>query len=483
MRKKFARRMRQVMLAFAIVFCASLFFFFGEARMTERKVPKEWAVVALVDEAKITREEFNFRLSREFRAYGGELNISLYVPLKASALEGMIEEMLKLRAAKAMRVKIEKRDMRKALEECVDGEVEALKSRFVSERRFKRFVKHKYGNLQVLRRDIERRLRSDSEFMDAFKLWLLFRELEERVKSRVKVSEEELLSQYDMVKLRQIVIKTDKRREARKLAEELARRAKKGEDFLELARKYSEEERSAELEGDIGWVGRGEKPELFERLAFSLKKGQVGGPVKVGDAFYILKCEDRKRELPKDFEKKKREMLETMRTQRQMEAWFNFLESLRRQAKIQILDPELAAYKAFIEGNYKRAYELYKKALDTSRLVQEAGGDPFLRLGPLYHQIALVCERLEKRKEAVSWLRKAWTETEEPEVALKIGDLLKELGKKKEAIEAYKQAREYAYEDPSIHQRLKQAFESLGLKEEAQREQKWLDEYCNRGEG
>ena len=480
MRKRFARRMRQFMLAFAIIFFASIFFIFGEARINGGRMPKEWRVVAKVDRTEITRNDFNARLAQEFRAYGGEPGIAVYVPIKASVLDRMIEEVLKVRAAKAMRVKVGRRDIRKAIDEMVDSEIQALKGRFPSERRFKRFVKHKYGSMTTLRRDIERKLRSDPELMASLKLSLLFRKLEEKVRAKVKVEEEDLLKQYDMVRIRQIVIKVGKKRgegEARKLARRLAERARKGEDFSKLAEKFSEDEKSARLGGDIGWIKRGTKPEPFERVAFALKKGEVSEPVKVGDAFYILKCEGRKRELPKDFERRKKQLLEDLRRRRQTEAWFQFLDDLRRRAKIEVLDPELAAYRAYAEGNYKRAYELYKKAVKMLERVEEAGGDPFFRPGPLYYQISLVCERLKKEEEAVSWLRRAWEETEDPEVALRIGDILKDMGRKEEAIKAYKQAREYASDDPYIHQRLKSAFESLGLKEEAEKEKKWLDEY------
>lgn len=486
MRKKFARRMRQVMLLFAIIFTLSIFFIFGEARVKGGKTPKEWEVVARVGGVEITRDAFNLRLNREFREYGREPGIALYVPLKASVLDGTIEEILKVRAAKEMRIKVRRGDIRKALDELVDSQIQALKSRFASERAFRRFVKHRYGDMSTLRRDIERKLRTDPEFMRALKLSVLFDKLRQKVTSKVKVGEADLLRQYEMVRLRQIVIEFGKgkrkREEALKLARQLAERAKRGEDFAQLARKFSDEKGSARLGGDIGWIGRGVKPPPFEEVAFSLKKGEVGGPVEVGGAFYVLKCEDRKRELPKDFQKKKRQLLESLRSRKETEAWFDFLDRLKRRARIEILDPELAAYKAFAEGNYKRAYALYKKAVEMLRRVQAAGGDPFFRPGPLYYQIALVCERLGKKQEAISWLRKAWDETEEPEVALKIGDILKEMGKKKGAVEAYKQAREYAYDDPYIHQRLRDAFESLGLKREAEKERKWLDEYYKREE-
>jgi len=478
MRKRFARRMRQIMLAFAIIFIASIFFTFGEARIKWGKAPEGWEVVARVDKTEITREEFNSRLAAEFRAYRGEPGISLYVPLKASVLEGMIEEALKLQAAKAMGVKVVRREIRRALEEMVDSEIQAMKSMFPSERRFERFVKHKYGSMSVLRRDTERKLRSDPQFMASLKLSLLFKKLEEKVKAGVRVTEKDLLQQYDRVRLRQIVIRVDKKGgKALKLAQELAGRARRGEDFADLARKFSDDEGSAPLGGDIGWIGRGTRPEPFERLAFSLREGQIGGPIRVGDAFYILKCEGRKRELPKDFEKRKGQLLDDLRRRRQMEAWFGFVEGLKRRAKIEILDPELAAYKAYSEGDYRRAYELYKRAAEMVGRVYNAGGDPFFKPGPLYYQISLVCERLGKKGEAISWLKRAWEETQEPEVALRIGDLLRDMGKRGEAVEAYKQAREFAYEDPYIHQRLKSAFESLGLKEEAEREKRWLEEY------
>lgn len=79
--------------------------------------------------------------------------------------------------------------------------------------------------------------------------------------------------------------------ETRERAEEILEKARGGElEFAELARQYSEDKRSAEAGGDLGWFGKGRMVEEFESAAFDLKEGEITEElVKTDFGYHIIK--------------------------------------------------------------------------------------------------------------------------------------------------------------------------------------------------
>jgi peptidyl-prolyl cis-trans isomerase SurA len=68
-----------------------------------------------------------------------------------------------------------------------------------------------------------------------------------------------------------------------------------GEDFAEIAKKYSDDKNSGSRGGQLPWFGVGNKPKDFEKAAFSLKNiGDVSEPVQTEMGWYIFKLLDRK---------------------------------------------------------------------------------------------------------------------------------------------------------------------------------------------
>jgi peptidyl-prolyl cis-trans isomerase D len=81
-------------------------------------------------------------------------------------------------------------------------------------------------------------------------------------------------------------------------AKELAREARNGADFAELARKNSQDFGAASTGGDLGWASKGTWVKPFEDAAFRAKVGEVVGPIRTPFGWHIIKVTGRdKREV------------------------------------------------------------------------------------------------------------------------------------------------------------------------------------------
>lgn len=85
-------------------------------------------------------------------------------------------------------------------------------------------------------------------------------------------------------------------------ANELKDKARAGEDFGELAKNNSEDLKSKDAGGELGWVWRdsGLFPE-FADAAFKLKVGEISDPVKTDLGFHVIKVEERKGYIDKGY--------------------------------------------------------------------------------------------------------------------------------------------------------------------------------------
>ncbi len=67
-----------------------------------------------------------------------------------------------------------------------------------------------------------------------------------------------------------------------------------GEDFNELAKKYSEDPSAQQNGGEMNYVGRGSMVPEYEATAFRIKKGEISLPFKSPFGFHIMQLLDRR---------------------------------------------------------------------------------------------------------------------------------------------------------------------------------------------
>jgi peptidyl-prolyl cis-trans isomerase D len=78
------------------------------------------------------------------------------------------------------------------------------------------------------------------------------------------------------------------RAQARKILDE----ARKGKDFVELAKKYSQDEANAKKGGELGFFTLKQMDPAFSAAAFALKPGEISDLVKTPYGFHIIKSEE-----------------------------------------------------------------------------------------------------------------------------------------------------------------------------------------------
>jgi foldase protein PrsA len=172
------------------------------------------------------------------------------------------------------------------------------------------------------------------------------KQLKERVKSMllnekaategVKISEDEMKKTFEEkykteVKASHILVDDEK------TAKEVQKKLKEGGDFAKLAEEYSKDPGSKSKGGDLGFFGKGAMVPEFEKVAFTLEKGETSDLVKSDYGVHIIKVTDKRENKFED----KKEQVEQELKQQKAKPITEILENLRKKADVKIKDKEL----------------------------------------------------------------------------------------------------------------------------------------------
>jgi parvulin-like peptidyl-prolyl isomerase len=293
--------------------------------------------VATVNGKPITAEKVYsvYRMNEQMlRQRGRVLNPGDDQALRAQSLEVVIADELLYQAAVAQGVTASPAEIEAALKQ--------LKARLGTEATYKRFLMESGLTEAAVRHEVTRNIQTD-----AYGKGLL---------AGKGVSEEQAKKFYDanagkgmfnvpeQVHVQYILVKaaeTDPesvRLEAKKRAEEAAKRAAAGEDFAALAKQYSQDQTAARG-GDIGFFPRGVMFPKFEEVAFAGKPGEVTPIFETPKGFNVMKVLEKKPESTRTYDEVKDALMADLGRVMEQDALKAKVRELAAAAKIAVLDP------------------------------------------------------------------------------------------------------------------------------------------------
>lgn len=145
--------------------------------------------------------------------------------------------------------------------------------------------------------------------------------------------------------------------EAQKVLDE----AKKGADFGELAKKYSQDEGTGKLGGELGFFTEKKMDPAFSKAAFSLKPNEISGLVQTPFGLHIIQVEEVREAKSSTFEEVKADAEKNLKMQKAQEYAFKKARDLRDVA--------------YARKDIEKAAQELKLAAPTSIWI-ELAGDP-----------------------------------------------------------------------------------------------------------
>ncbi|MFT9596386.1 peptidylprolyl isomerase [Mesobacillus sp.] len=280
----------KLLMIFTAVFLGIILIFATAFTKTE--------TAASIDEEKITKEELNTKLTE---MYGADMLDTL-----------ITNKVIEMEASKE-KVKVTGNE--------IDEELTKLQESYGGEEAFASELEQKQVSMDRIRKDIE--------------IYLL---AEKMIQPSVDVTEEEMktyfeenkdsFDQKEQVKASHILVEDEAT--AKKVKEEL----ENGKDFAELAKEYSTDSSNSANGGDLGYFGKGEMAEEFEKAAFALEVDAISEPVKTEFGYHIIKLIDKKAAKAAEFDDHKEDIKELLVDQKIQAEYPNWLEEKKAEYEI-----------------------------------------------------------------------------------------------------------------------------------------------------
>lgn len=117
----------------------------------------------------------------------------------------------------------------------------------------------------------------------------------------------------------------------RKKANEILEKIKNGENFEELAKKYSDDKLSGKNGGELGYFNKKDKNIEFTKEVFELNKGEISNIIETSQGYHIVKVNDKVDKLISMEECKEDINKEILK-----EAYIKHIEELNKKSNIKI---------------------------------------------------------------------------------------------------------------------------------------------------
>jgi foldase protein PrsA len=288
-------------------------------------------VVAKVNGEAISTQQLDQQLEQLKKQYPnmftGADGEGRLLDFKQRLLDNIINQKLVEQAAKDKGIKVSDADVQK--------QIDQLKAGFKDQAQFDEALKSAGMTVDGLKTQIRNQL--------------VTQKLIESLASNTKVSEADIQAYYDKNK-EQFFQKAAKKAshilfkpEDKATAEKVLAEVKAGGDFGALAKKYSVDTATQSKGGDLGWPSTAYVPE-FQAALDKLNKGQTTSAlVQTPFGWHIIRVTDERAGVQQPLSEVKTQIEQIIVQQRKGDAYQTFLDDLRKNAKIEILAPDLKA--------------------------------------------------------------------------------------------------------------------------------------------
>ena len=176
------------------------------------------------------------------------------------------------------------------------------------------------------------------------------RVISNEVGSHINIGKEEVEKYYnahkaefvrpEQVALREIEVSTEGKKddelpELKKKAETALKRVKDGEDFGEIAKRFSDSS-TAKQGGYLGVYKRGELSKELEEIVFKMKKNELTDVMDTRQGYLVLQVLERYEAGEQPLKKVENEIMDHLYTERMEPALRNYLKTLREQSYVVI---------------------------------------------------------------------------------------------------------------------------------------------------
>lgn len=344
------KKMKSIMIIVAVVFAGTMFYGLGYMGVKSVGQPKKNSY-ATVDGKEIDHTKFQQSVNKYFSLEKGRITPDKAMFYQSLALREVIEYTLMLNDAKK-HVRVSGEELDQTIDQII--------------------TVNKLPNRDALKGALKNMGTDYDHFKDSVRDDIYVGKMTNLVKSSATVSPDDLRE----VKARHILVipqGNDEKAEfaARAKLEDILAKIKKGASFASMAQKYSDDKGSATKGGELGYFTTTMMVPEFDKVAFSLKPGQMSDVFRSPYGYHIVLVEDTRLRRPKE---KGKDISQEVLEEKQQMAVQNWLMDLRKKSKIEINDPMLKGHTLMFGNMIKEAIASYNQA------AMEDPSNPYIHL-------------------------------------------------------------------------------------------------------
>lgn len=306
-----------------VVFIVSIFYGLGQYRSSGSRSQQVGNIIAQVNGVGINYQQWhnvfmNFVSQYDSQALSG-ISDELLASIKNSITEQLINSTLLYQYAEKEKVNIPTSR--------INDEIEHIKSSFDSEQDFNNALRRNNLTLNQLKESLKNQYMVDQVIHNEY--------------DKITISDEEIAQYYE--EYESFFYQPEKRKishilvEDKEEAELLLNQLNDGMIDFETTAKEKSICPSAENDGDLGYISRGQMVPEFEEASFSLEAGNLSDIVETEFGYHIIKCYDIQEEKQLSLEEAEDNIKSIITSQKQNERIDELIAHLREEADIVIL--------------------------------------------------------------------------------------------------------------------------------------------------